>query len=301
MQEIHVIDLNLLSALEALLAERSVTRAAVRVGLTQPAMSHALARLRKTLGDPLFVRTSAGLVPTPRCERLAEPLERILREVARMVEPPAAFDPKTSRRKFRVATTDYVELVLLPRLFARLREEAPNVNLQFVAVPSNAGSALIEERVDVVIGLHGSFEEGAGFRTQKLFDDSFVCVVREGHPKKKLTLEAFVELPHLLISPRGASGSIVDDALAKLGLRRRVALDLPHFLVAPHVIKESDLVLTLAGRVANVLVPVLGLRQLAPPIELATFAMAMLWHERAHADEAHVWLRRMISETARRL
>lgn len=298
------LDLNLLVALRALLAERHVTRAAARVGLSQPAMSHALARLREVLGDPLLVRTPAGMQPTARAEAMAGPLELALEDLSRVLASPRPFDPATSTHKFRIATNDYIELVLLPRLLARIWEEAPGVDVRVTNLAGEASEDLAEGRVDVVIGMVGQLGAPSlppGLRFQRVVADRFVCVVREGHPvtKKRLTLDEFVSLSHALVSPRGATGSVVDTALEALGRKRRVAVEVPHFLVAPHVVRETDVVLTLAQRVAEKLAPLLGLRRIAPPLELPGFTMSMVWHERHHLAPAHVWLRGVIAEVAK--
>lgn len=300
------LDLNLLVALRALLAERHVTKAAARVGLSQPAMSHALARLRALLGDPLLVRTSSGMQPTARAEAMTVPLERALEDLGRVLASPDAFDPARSTRKFRIATNDYMELVLFPRLLARLWREAPGIDVRVRNLEARSNEDLAEARIDLAMGVVGSFgapEAPQGIRTKRLVSDRFVCVVRDGHPtvKKRLSLDEFVALPHALVAPRGESGSVVDTALAALGKKRRVAVEVPHFLVAPHVVRETDVVLTLAARVANSLGPLLGLRQLAPPIGLEGFSMMMVWHERQHADAAHAWLRALIAEVAKEL
>lgn len=305
MHPVHLegLDLNLLVALRALLAERHVTRAAARVGLSQPAMSHALARLRELLGDPLLVRTPSGMRPTARAEAMAGPLDRALEDLSRVLASPAPFEPSRSTRKFRIATSDYIELVLLPRLLARIWSEAPGVDVRVTSHTGDAGEALAEARVDLAIGPFGEFgsDEPQGLRLQRILADRFVCVVREDHPvvKKRLSLDDFVSLPHALVSPRGVTGSVVDTALASLGKKRRVAIEIPHFLVAPHVVRETDVVLTLAQRVAQALTPLLGLRQVAPPLELPGFSMSMVWHDRQHDDPAHTWLRRMIAAVAK--
>jgi DNA-binding transcriptional LysR family regulator len=303
---LEALDLNLLVALRALLAERHVTRAAARVGLSQPAMSHALARLRELLGDPLLVRTPRGMKPTARAEAMTAPLERALLDLGRALQAPTPFEPARSTRRFRIATTDYIELVLLPRLLARVWGEAPGVDVRVSNLGGEPNDELAEDRVDLAIGVPAQFgdpEPPQGVRLQRVLSDRFVCVVREGHPivKKRLSLDEFVALPHALVAPRGASGSIVDTALARLGKRRRVACEVPHFLVAPHVVRETDLVLTLAERVARSLGPMLGLRQLAPPLALEGFSMSMVWHERQHADPAHAWLRAAIAGVAKEL
>ncbi len=300
------LDLNLLVALRALLAERHVTRAAARVGLSQPAMSHALGRLRELLGDALLVRTPSGMKPTARAEAMTVPLERALEDLGRVLSSPEPFEPARSTRKFRIATNDYMELVLFPRLLARLWREAPGIDVRVRDIGSRATEDLAESRIDLAMGVMGQFgdpDPPQGIRAQRLVSDRFVCVVRDEHPtvKKRLSLDEFIALPHALVAPRGESGSVVDSALAKLGKKRRVAVEVPHFLVAPHVVRETDVILTLAERVANSLGPLLGLRRLAPPLELEGFSMAMVWHERQHADPAHQWLRGQIATVAKAL
>lgn len=299
------LDLNLLVALRALLAERHVTRAAARVGLSQPAMSHALSRLRELLGDPLLVRTPNGMRPTPRAEAMTAPLERALEDIGRLIASPAPFEPRLSTRKFRIASNDYMELVLFPRLLRRLWIEAPNIDVRIVNLAEAVNTELAEGRLDLAMGVVelANPDPPRGIRSQDLVSDGFVCVVREDHPvvKKRLSLDDFVALPHALVAPRGEGGSVVDSALARLGKKRRVAVEIPHFLVAPHVVRETDLLLTLAARVAASLAPLLGLRRIPPPLELTTFTMAMQWHERQHVDPAHVWLRELIAAVAKDL
>lgn len=300
------LDLNLLVALRALLAERHVTRAAARIGLSQPAMSHALGRLRELLGDPLLVRTPSGMQPTARAEAMTVPLERALDDVARLLASPAPFEAARSTRRFRIATNDYMELVLFPQLLARLWGEAPGVDVRVRNIGARVSEELAEARLDLAMGVVPQFGDphpAPGIHVQRLVSDRFVCVVRDGHPtvKKRLSLDEFVAMPHALVSPRGESGSVVDTALARLGKKRRVAVEVPHFLVAPHVVRETDVILTLAARVADSLGPLLGLRRLAPPIELDGFSMAMAWHERQHADPAHAWLRALITTVAKAL
>ncbi len=296
------IDLGLVAALRALLAEKHVTRAAKRLGVTQPAMSHSLARLREALGDPILVRTPRGMRPTPRAEAMIEPLERAFHELETALAPPPAFEPAKATGRFVVATTDYVELVLFPALCARLWREAPNVDLRLAPIDPRADDALAEGRVELAIGPPGTLGSAGTIRSQLLFRDTFRCVMREGHPaaKRRLGLDAFVALPHALITPRGDSGGgIVDRTLARMKKKRRIALEIPHFLVAPYVVRETDLVITLAARVAERFGPLLGLRSVAPPIELEGFAMAMAWHERRHVDPAHAWFRRLVADVAR--
>jgi DNA-binding transcriptional LysR family regulator len=305
MHEMHLasLDLNLIVALDALLSERSVTRAAERIGITQSAMSHALARLRVVTDDELLVRGSGGMVPTPRALALAPPIRRALDEVHGALRSPAAFDPKTARLRVRVATSDYSELILLPRLMRRLEREAPLVELRILAHIDDAPGLLSSGEVDLVIAPLRHRDNAPGVFAQKLFEESFVCVVRKGHPlaDRKLTLTRYTSAAHALIAPSGQAGSFVDDALAKLGTSRRVALTVPHFLVAPHVVATTDLILTLAARVASLLSRPLGLVVLEPPPELRLhgFVISALWHERTHGDPAHKWVRDLFVETAK--
>ena len=191
---------------------------------------------------------------------------------------------------------------MLPALAALLAAEAPGVDLRVRTVPEPIAAAFAEQDIDVVIAPLRPPDSVAGLHARRLFDERFVCVVRASHPLagKRLTLKRFVEAGHVLIAPREREGGFVDDALARLGHVRRVAVMVPHFLVAPHVVAETDLVLTLAGRVADRLAPALGLAVLAPPPELGLegFRINALWHERTHADPARRWLRDRIAAAA---
>jgi DNA-binding transcriptional LysR family regulator len=305
MHELHLrsLDLNLILALDALLEERSVTRAAQRVGITQSAMSHALARLRAVTGDALLVRAASGMVSTARAEELGPPIRRALEGVAAALRPPQAFEPKTAARRIRIGTGDYGEIVLLPCVLKRLAKEAPRVDLRVVFQGDNAAGMLRSGDVDLLLSPLFAAEIGSGMYARKLFDERFVCVVRRGHPlaSKKLTLARYAAASHALISPRGKEGSQTDDALTRLGLSRRVAVTVPHFLVAPHIVAQSDLVLTLPARVANMLAAPLGLVILEPPSELRLdgFTMSAVWHERTHADPALRWTRELFAEVAK--
>jgi DNA-binding transcriptional LysR family regulator len=305
MHELHLrsLDLNLILALDALLEERSVTRAARRVGITQSAMSHALARLRAVTGDALLVRTASGMVATARAEELGPPIHRALEDVATALQPPQAFDPKTAERRIRIATGDYGEIVLLPCVLKRLAKEAPRVDLRVVFQGDNPAGMLRSGDVDLLLSPVFAADVGPGTYARKLFDERFVCVVRRGHPlaSKKLTLARYVAASHALISPRGKEGSQTDDVLVRMGLSRRVAVTVPHFLVAPHIVAQSDLVLTLPARVANMLAAPLRLVILEPPSELRLdgFTMSAVWHERTHADPAQRWTRDVFAEVAK--
>lgn len=301
MHEIQLqnIDLNLLVALEALLAERSVTKAATRLGLTPSAMSHTLSRLRTTFEDELLVRTRGGMIATPRGEELLGPLQRALHDLADLVGGRATFDPRTARRELTVATTDYVEAVLLPPLLARISSSAPGVQLRIKQlVHSDVAAPLESGTFDLAVG--ASFTEATGLRQQTLFSEEMVCICREGHPdvKKQLDLETYLGLRHIMVSVRGGSHSGVDARLAEMGRTRQIAIMIPHFLAGPLIVARSDLVLTAPARLVAQLASALSLRILAPPLAFPGFTIRQVWHERYQDEPAHLWLRQQIFEAA---
>lgn len=299
MHMVHIagFDLNLLTAFDALWSERNVTRAARRVGLTQSALSHAINRLRAQLDDPLFHSTSSGMVPTARAQALAAPVAQALALVRGALEPPRPFSPRDLERTFTIATTDYVELVLLPRLLRRIEAEAPGVTLVIRPIGPRGERDLLSGVHDLLItpGMPGLGE----VRSQQLFTEEFVCLLRRGHPlaKKRLTLDRFLKLNHVLIAPQNVGEAAVDVALRALGKTRRVTLRVPHFLVAPLAVAESDHVITLPSRV----VAAFGDTRFVvhrPPLELSGFNISQLWHPRLDDDPGHRWLRGLVAELA---
>src|SRR5262245_41258297 len=262
--ELGDFDLNLLVALDALLSEASVTRAARRLGLTQSAMSHTLRRLRDLLGDPLLVRTPEGMSPTPRARQLGAPLRQALQDIKQAIARPR-FDPGSARITFTLCIPDLVQISLLPSLIRRLSQEAPGVDLVVRPLGKSASRRLRAGEFDLVIS--PLRESKTGFYQQRLFSERFVCLARADHPEvgEALSLERFIRLPHLLVSPLGASAAgLVDRALEEKNLARRVVLRIPSFLAAPLIVAHSDLVLTLPERVARTFSSALPLRILSP-------------------------------------
>lgn len=298
--ELASIDLNLVVALDALLADRHVTRAAARLGLTQSAASHALARLRDLLGDPLLVRGPRGvMVPTPLAERIRPQLRRVLDDLATTLRG-EQFDPSTARHTFHIGTSDYIELVMLPELTARIGKLAPNIDLWVHSYEQYGDTELASGALDLVIGPIASAGRSQSVYEKVLFDESFTCIVRAKHPLAgaKMTLARYCETPHLLVAPRGTPGSYVDTALAEIGKSRRIGLAVPHFLVVPYIIASTDLVATLADRVAQVFASTLDLVTMPPPLAIPKFRIAASWHERSHHDAAHKWLREQLLAVA---
>lgn len=293
-------DLNLLKAFDALYGERHVTRAGLRVGLSQSAMSGALARLREVFEDELFVRTPEGMQPTPRAQDLAQPVADALLLVRSALRD-GGFDASRAYHTFTIAMTDYAAFVLLPVLMARLSVDAPQVDLRVRGMfgRDEAIDLLDSGTADLAIGF--PVEASARILMEPLLHENFACVARAGHPAfaSGAALDAFVAAPHLLVSPEGDHSGLVDSRLVGLGLRRRVALSLPQFLVAPFVITQTDLVATLAARVAHRFVETnAGIEAHEPPIELPGWPLAMMWHRRADTHPATAWLRDAVAAVA---
>lgn len=298
------IDLNLAVVLHALFEERSVSRAARRLGLSQSATSHALARLRETLGDPLFVRAPGGLVPTTRAEAIRSSLASGLAALEQSFQFQPKFDPATARHTFRIGSSDYAEHVIMPALLTRMATIAPNLDVWASSAPLDTTEALAGGALDLVLAPKRVGDERVdGLYTAELWSDHFVGVVRRGHPlmRGKLTLDRFARARHAFIAPRGRPGGVVDDALRKRGRARRIAFTTANFLVAPQVVAETDLVLTLAARVARSFAESMPLTLFEPPLALAGFQVSMFWHERMHADPAHQFLRAELVRAARAL
>ena len=302
MRTVHVasLDLNLLRVLDALFRERHLTRAAKALGLSQPAASHALARLREHFDDPLFVRTSEGLVPTPGAAALEGKLRAAMRALEESVTGARAFDPATARTTFTLATADYGSFVVVPPLLERLRREAAGTELWVRSVRDDVFTDLARGECDVYLGPVAVGATARGIHTRRLLEEHFVCVVRRDHPRvaEALDLDTYASLPHVFVAPRGTPGGVVDVALAKHRRKRHIAVAVPQFLLAPHLVAHSDMVLTIGRRVAEAFAAMLPLRVLAPPLALPPFAMDLAWHDRTHADPAHAWFRDEIVEAA---
>ncbi|UJR86987.1 Hypothetical protein I5071_90880 [Sandaracinus amylolyticus] len=296
------LDLNLLVALDALLRERSVTTAGRRIGLSQPAMSHALSRLRELLGDPILAREGRVMRHTALAERLAPQVRRLLGEIESTLLGHRAFVPARAQRTFRVATNDHCGAVLIPELLARIRDEAPLVELEMHAHRGEAPAHELERgELDVAVGVF--LRVAPGLVCEELFQESFACIVRKGHPRvgKALTLERFLELDHVLVSAPDYGPGVVDFALAKQSLRRRVAVRVPSFLVAPALIARTDMICTVPRRIAELAARAHALRVVAPPIEIPPFAVQMARRAGADSDVALRWLRAHFVAAAQRV
>jgi DNA-binding transcriptional LysR family regulator len=285
------IDLNLLTSLDALLEERNVTRAARRLGVTQPAVSHNLRRLRELLGDPLLVRSPRGMQPTPRATELQPQVRALLDSAEAVLQVAPVFDPASADRAFVIAMADQAASQLLPPLAERLATLAPGVRLVLRPPIVEVDRALADGDLDLAVGVFPSIS--AAVRTQALWDETFACVVRRGSAGARgpFDLQRYLSLSHVLVAPRGRPGGIVDDMLARDGLRRQVAVIVPHFLVAPAVVASTDLVWTAPASLARVAAASHPLTIRTPPLALPGFTNAMRWHVRLDRDPGLAWLR----------
>jgi DNA-binding transcriptional LysR family regulator len=291
-------DLNLLVVLDILLAERSVTRAAKRLGLTQSAVSNALARLRAALGDDLLVRAGNAMVPTSRALALERGVREAIERVGHALEGGASFEPATAQRTFVIAATDYVQFVLLGALVERIRRVARGVSIQIVSPGKDfPWTGLEAGSVDLLLAGDRAGPMPPLLHRRWLFRDQIVCLLRSGHrfASGSLTLAKYLELDHIEALPIGAVG-LADELLAAHGHRRRIVLTVPHFLIAPFVVMESDCCFTLAQRIAGPLAERLPVKRLPLPFGPGEVRIAAYWHDRAHREPAHRWLRRQVTD-----
>lgn len=296
MNNLRRLDLNLLVTLDALLSEHNVTRAAERLNFSQPSVSVHLAKLRDIFGDPLLLPGPRGMRPTARADELREPLREALDALERVMSSPKTFDPAEASHTWKVAATDYSEsTVLLPALGA-LRATAPRTRLSVVEmVPTRIVRQA--ERGEIDLAFHTSDESPAGLHRRVLFTERYVLAGRAGHPrlKRRPTLAQFCGLEHVIVSPDGGGfRGVTDEALAQVGLDRRVVLSVPHFLFMMSVLASTDLVALLPARLVR---DTRALQIVEPPVAVPGYEMAMLWHERCHRDPAHRWLREHIARS----
>ena len=293
---IQGLDLNLLRVFDAVLRDHSVTAAARHLGLTQPAVSNALARLRALLEDALFVRTPSGMDATPFARELAQPVRQALALLESALAHGPGFDPATSTRAFRFYMSDLGQVEFLPPLVERAQRVAPGLRLEAVALEvEDISDALAAGAIDLAVG----FLPGLGppVRRQPLFRDRYVCLMRADHPAAgaRLTRKAFLEASHALVSYKGGH-RVIEEALERTGLARKIALRVPHFTVVPMVLERSDLILTLPSRVARVYQQRGNFKSLPPPVPIAPADVAVHWHGRFERDPGNRWLREIIVE-----
>lgn len=292
---LQMVDTHLVVALHALLNERSVTRAARRVGITQPSMSHALSRLRAHFDDPLLIRVGREMTLSERARDLVRKTDEAIERLERVFSPSERFVPEQSRRVFRLVATDNLELLVFPALARVLAAEAPHVNIRCRSIPAGWEELLRSGDLDAKLGRDGPVPDGC--RSTRLAQERFVCVMRRQHPaaKRRLTATLYSELNHLVVAPHGEERNFIDQLLDEQRLRRRVVMTISHFLVAPFIVGNSDLVLTISERVARTLARKLDLVVRPLPIVPVGYSLTLVWPARLDADEGHSWLRGAIA------
>ena len=287
------IDVTMLRTLDTLLRTESTVVAARELGITQSAVSHALRRLREALGHPLFVVVGRKLVATDRARALAPRVTEALAALERVLTETAAFEPAALSTTFRIVAPDSVELVLLPRLLEALATEAPGVELTTLLTGDTLEDVIQRGEADLALGAR--FRERAGLVHRALYDDTFACVMRSDHPIRRLTLRAYCDARHVLVSPRGLPGGVVDDRLAEDGRSRRVVLRTPSFQTALALVARTDLLVTLPRSVADAYATTTPLRIVPAPLPLPALRFGMVFAASRRDDPAHRWLRERIA------
>jgi DNA-binding transcriptional LysR family regulator len=297
--QLSQIDLNLLRVFQQLLQDRRVSLAASSLGMSQPAVSHALRRLREALGDELFLRTSSGMEPTPYAQQLAEPVSMALETLREALTVRASFDPQQSQRHFTLAMSDVGEIYFLPVLMERLGREAPSVTVSAVSVTEpTLKDDMVAGRIDLAMGLLPQLQ--AGFFQQALFRQDYVLLMRGDHPlarQPQLDAEDFARAEHVRVLAGGTGHGQVDETLERQGWRPRVRLTVPHYVALSHVLASTDLVATVPQRFAERTLAPFGLAMRPLPLELPTAVIHQIWHARLHRDPGGQWLRGLLSRT----
>lgn len=292
-------DLNLLPVFMALMEERSVTRAANRLGITQPALSNSLNRLRDTLRDQLFIRERYGIRPTQLAEEIAPAIEAALSQLDHVVAHQQEFDPGEAKRLFLIAPNSYAELVLMPALITRLQQQAPGISLRMTPFGNDLGeTGVISGTTALVLGR--VVDPPDNLVVQHLMDDGLACVVRADHPTvgETLSRKQYEALRHVNVLPPGRIRAGVFQALSRQNLKREVAVSVTHFLAVPEMIAVTDYCATLPKLICRSLERDPRFKVVEAPVDLGTFPVEMAWHVRYRHDPAHRWLRETISDTA---
>lgn len=292
------IDLNLLVAFEALFEERSVTAAAQRLHLGQPAMSAALGRLRTLFADELLIRIGKEMRPTSKALEIAPGLLSALQQIRHTLEANQTFDPSTSQRSFAIGSSDYTSYVVLPKLLELCSQTAPGVDFRVVGFEKDSVGELLEQgAIDVAIGV---FTTPPPYTySADLFQEHFVGIARQGHPALAdgtLSLEAFTSLPHVLVTIRRDTTGAIDQSLAKYQLKRHIAVTIPYMLVLPVLIANSNRIAAIPSRIAAQLAISHHLQRFELPIATPAWTVSMLWSKLADQDAANQWLRQTLSQ-----
>lgn len=292
-------DLNLLAIAVAVYDEKSVTRAAAKLGRSQPSVSSALNRMRKALGDPLFIKTASGMEPTPRAKYLVSEVREVLRRLEDRALADIPFDPATTKMTLSIALSDVGEMVFLPRILQRVKSLAPLASVRSVSrLPAELQAGLERGDIDLAVGYFPDLRR-SNFMQQRLFNHHFVCLLRADHPIRSdcLTLEQFLALEHVVVHAEGRSQEILERYLVAKTIERKVALTTPHFMSVPMIIARSNLIATVPHAIGMYwAAPSSGIRALRPPFEVPPIELKQHWHRRFQNDARHRWLRRLVRD-----
>lgn len=296
--DIRAVDLNLLKAFDALISERAVTRAASRIGLSQPAMSHALSRLRGLFADELFVRTQSGMEPTARAREIAPLVSAAIEHIEAALNLGVGFDPAKSVGTFTAGMAEYAEVALVGKLAAAFAEQAPRATLRLLPLTGvDAAEQLERGSIDAAVAHLRALPNA--IESTILLRDPFVAVMRKDHPLagRPLSLEAYASQRHVLVSPRGDTSGAIDRILVDFGLRRRIALLVATYLALPAALAESDLVAAAPSRTARQIAGIAEIAILPLPVDLAV-TVSMAWHRRSASEPAQAWFRSLLVDAA---
>lgn len=290
------LDLDWLAVFEEVYKSRNVSQAAERLGLTQGAASTALARLRDYYNDRLFVRSARGMLPTPRADALYPVLREVRAQLDASRAGPAAFDAQSADRRFTLCMTDISEVVLLPALMNRLQRIAPLVQVEAERISADSARRLEDGDIDMAVGFMPQLE--AGFYQRALFEQAFVCIAAQDHPRirGRITKAQYLQEPHVIVKASGTGHHVVDATLARDGLHRRVALQVPSFLGIAQIVAESEMIATVPSHFAHVMESREAIQVMPLPVRMSAYQVKLHWHERFHADPANTWLRQVVAD-----
>ena len=298
---IALVDLNLLVVFDAVIREKNVTRAAKRIGMTQPAVSNALNRLRHLAKDDLFIRTAEGVVPTARAISLGPPIRQAINLVETAFDP-SSFDPINSHDNFNIAISNYTASIIFPKLAKVLEKKAPNINIRSKQLGDvDLLKELESANIDFIIAGQ-QLIEGNNFVSTPLYDEDFVCVLRKDHPlaNKKVNVKDFSQAKHLMVATTGKAFGFIDYLLDSKGLKRRVAMTVNQFLVAPSIIRNSDMILTVSRRAAERF-KLEGVRIKPLPLITEPLKLKIIWHKRADSNPGNIWIRQEIVDICKKI
>jgi DNA-binding transcriptional LysR family regulator len=289
------VDLKLLTIFQEIYKTRSISQAAENLEMGQPAISMSLAKFRKHFDDPLFVRTSNGMEPTPHARELIQPVREAIALLKTALGHQILFDPETSARMFRLCMNDVGQRVIMPHLLPYLRDIAPAVRIDVSYVSERTSKGLESGDLDLAIGFLP--EQGAGFFQQKLFKDQFVCIVNAAHPRirHKLSLAAYQAESHVVVTQPGTGHGLVEQTLSDLKIERTIGLRIPNYLGIPSTIESTDFIATVPRRFAMALMGADKIQVLEPPFKIAEYRVMQHWHERYARDPATVWMRKVMT------